>query len=198
GGATTGGGGGAVAGGRGAAPYDVPWWPGGVDRPPAVTIASTLNRTNSVAISANRILRPSAQRYSIATVRPFIHPSSSNRFSKAAVHGAQTTAVAAPKNPMVGSRPVCCARADNGHAVAPPSSVMNWRRLMCFFARSTAPDALSIPLRSDRATRLHVVEGLTSVSMSPAEIPSPLAWPTRSLRHCSQDSVHARRRGPPS
>src|SRR5260370_31443242 len=40
-------------------------------------------------------------------------------------------------------------------------------------------------------------QGLISVSTPPAEIPSPLAWPTRSPRHCSQDLAHARRRGPP-
>src|SRR5262249_16028357 len=89
----------------------------------------TLNRTNSVAISVKRSLRPSAQRYSIATVRPFIHPSSSNRFSNAAVHGAHTAGVAAPKNPMVGSRPVRCARADNGHAAAPRSTMNSRRRI---------------------------------------------------------------------
>jgi hypothetical protein len=31
---------------------------------------------------------------------------------------------------MVGSFPACCARAANGQAAAPPSSVMNSRRLM--------------------------------------------------------------------
>jgi hypothetical protein len=62
-------------------------------------------------------------------VRPFIHPSSSNRFSKAAVHGAHTAGVAAPKNPMVGSRPVRCARADNGHAAAPRSTMNSRRRI---------------------------------------------------------------------
>jgi hypothetical protein len=38
--------------------------------PPDVTITSTFRRTNSPAISAKRSLRPSAQRYSIVTVRP--------------------------------------------------------------------------------------------------------------------------------
>jgi hypothetical protein len=36
----------------------------------------------------------------------------------------------APRNPMVGTFPACCARAMSGHAAAaPPSSVMNSRRL---------------------------------------------------------------------
>src|SRR5262249_16518586 len=42
---------------------------------PPVTMTSTLSRTNSAAISAKRSLRPSAQRYWIATVRPSIQPS---------------------------------------------------------------------------------------------------------------------------
>jgi hypothetical protein len=37
---------------------------------PDVTITLTLSWTNSAAISAKRSLRPSTQRYSIATVRP--------------------------------------------------------------------------------------------------------------------------------
>ena len=51
-----------------------------------VTMTSTLSRTNSAAISAMRSLRPSAQRYSIATVRPSIQPSSRSRCTKASVH----------------------------------------------------------------------------------------------------------------
>ena len=39
--------------------------------------------------------------------------------------------VLAPKNPMVGSLTDCCARATSGHAAAaPPTSLMNARRLM--------------------------------------------------------------------
>jgi hypothetical protein len=37
--------------------------------------------------------------------------------------------VVAPKTPMVGSFPGCCARAATGHATVPPSRVMNSRRL---------------------------------------------------------------------
>src|SRR5262249_37711419 len=51
---------------------------------PHVTITSTLSRTNSLAISAERSLRPSAQRYSIAMLRASIQPSSRNRCTKAA------------------------------------------------------------------------------------------------------------------
>jgi hypothetical protein len=94
-----------------------------------VTITSTFMRTNSAAISAPRSGRPSDQRYSIAMVRPSIQPSSRSRCTKAAVQGLQTEA-SVPKNPMVGSFPGCCARAAIGHAIAPPSTVMNSRRFI--------------------------------------------------------------------
>ena len=104
---------------------------------PDVTMTSTLSRTNSAAISANRSKRPSAQRYSIAMVRPSFHPSSCNRCTKAATHSLPPESVVWPRNPMVGGFPACCARAASGHAAAPPSSAMNSRRftarcLPCF------------------------------------------------------------------
>ena len=95
-----------------------------------MTMTSTLSRTNSAAISAKRSVRPSAQRYSIARLRPSIQPSSRSRCTKAAVHGPQAEGVVVPRNPMVGSfarllRP----RRERPRAAAPPSSVMNSRRL---------------------------------------------------------------------
>src|SRR4029453_6455784 len=42
---------------------------------PCVTITSTLSRINSAMISGERSKRDSAQRYSIATLRPSIQPS---------------------------------------------------------------------------------------------------------------------------
>ena len=72
-----------------------------------VTMTSTLSRTNSAAISAKRSLRPSAQRYSIATVRPSIQSSSRSRFSNAVTHWLADESVAAPRNPMVGSFLAC-------------------------------------------------------------------------------------------
>jgi hypothetical protein len=66
----------------------------------------------------------------IATVRPSIQPNSSRRCTKAACQSLQPERVPAPKNPMVGSFEVCCARAANGHAAAPPSRVMNSRRFI--------------------------------------------------------------------
>jgi len=53
---------------------------------PEVTITLTLRRTNSETISAERSLRPSAQRYTIATVRSSTQPSLRSRCTKAAVH----------------------------------------------------------------------------------------------------------------
>src|SRR5262249_50179987 len=50
---------------------------------PPVTMISTLRRTNSAAISRKRSVRPSAQQYWIATVRPSIQSSSRSRCTKA-------------------------------------------------------------------------------------------------------------------
>jgi hypothetical protein len=89
-------------------------------------MTSTFSRTNSAAISAKRSLRPSAQLYSMATVRASIQPSSRSRSTKAATHWPPTEGVVEPKNPMVGGLPACCARAASGQAAAaPPRSVMN-------------------------------------------------------------------------
>ena len=52
------------------------------------------------------------------------------RATNAANSSPPAAGVRAPKNPMVGSLPACCARAASGHAAAPPSCVMNSRRLM--------------------------------------------------------------------
>src|SRR5262249_50884267 len=61
--------------------------------------------------------------------RPSIQPSSRSRCTKAATRLLSIEG-SAPKNPMVGSFPACCARAASGHAAAaPPSSVMNSRLL---------------------------------------------------------------------
>ncbi len=98
---------------------------------PDVTMRSTLRRMNSAAISAARSVRPSAQRYSIAIVRPSIQPSSRSRCTKAATHWPWVAGVAEPKYPMVGSFADCCARKTSGHTTAaPPTIVMKSRRFM--------------------------------------------------------------------
>src|SRR5262245_10497243 len=95
-----------------------------------VTITSTLSRTNSAAISANRSLRPSAQRYSIVRLRPSLQPNSRNRWTKAAVHSLCAAAVPEPSKPMSAGL-LRCACAASGHtAAAPPSSATNPRRPM--------------------------------------------------------------------
>jgi hypothetical protein len=95
-------------------------------------MTSTWSRTNSAANSANRSLRPSAQRYSIATLRPSIQPSSRSRCTKAAVHCVQFTCVLAPRNPIVGNLPGC-ARATGGPTAADPAIPwMNARRRIAF------------------------------------------------------------------
>src|SRR5262245_29595423 len=93
-----------------------------------VTMTSTLRCTKSATISAERSTRPSAQRYSIATVRPSVQPSSSNRRTKAAVQSRQLDAVLTPRYPMVGSFGCCACPARGLAAAAPPKSVMNSRR----------------------------------------------------------------------
>jgi hypothetical protein len=55
-------------------------------------------------------------------------PSLARSIRKAATQGLDTEGVTAPRNPMVGSFPGCCARAASGHAAAPLSSVMKARR----------------------------------------------------------------------
>jgi len=96
-----------------------------------VTMTSTLSLTNSAAISAKRSPRPSAQRYSIARLRPSTQPSSCSRCTKAATHRFMVEGVLVPKKPIVGSFPTCCARAASGHVVAaPPTTPKNSRRRM--------------------------------------------------------------------
>src|SRR5262245_43273148 len=96
---------------------------------PQVTMTPTLRRTNSAAISPRRSSRPSAHRSSITMLRPSIQPSSRRRCTKAAIHLLSADRVLAPKNPIVFAG--CCARAASGHAAAaPPTRVMNSRRLM--------------------------------------------------------------------
>jgi hypothetical protein len=117
---------------------------GGVE---CVTMTSTLSRTNSPAISAKRSGRPSPQRYSIMMLRPSIQPSSPRRCANAALHGIVVEAVAAPRNPTVGSFPGrCWALAASGHAAAaPPSSVMNLRRLIIRSPRRRGRAASAAP-----------------------------------------------------
>src|SRR5258708_23403787 len=96
-----------------------------------VTMTSTFSRTNSAANSAARSLLPSAQRYSTVRLRPSIQPSSRSLCKKAVTQGPWAADVPEPKNPMIRRFPISCARAASGQTAAPPSSVMNSRRLVC-------------------------------------------------------------------
>ncbi len=96
---------------------------------PTVTMTLTFSSTNSAAIAAKRSL--SAQRYSIATVRPLIQPSSPSRCSKAATSLLHTEGVPEAKNPTLGILAGCCAVATSGRtAAATPSRVTNCRLLI--------------------------------------------------------------------
>jgi hypothetical protein len=67
-------------------------------------------RAHSRHHGGKRSARPSAQRYSIATVRFSVQPSS--RCTNAAVHSKR---VVRSKKLMIGTLPSCCARAASGH-----------------------------------------------------------------------------------
>jgi len=64
-----------------------------------------------LAISAKRSLRPSAQRYSIAILRPSVQPNSRSQSKKAEVHSLCAAGVPEPINPTIGIFRVCCAGA---------------------------------------------------------------------------------------
>src|SRR5262249_1710971 len=69
--------------------------------------------------------------YSMITLWPSRQPSSRSRCTNAATKGPTAEAVEAPRKPILGKFPACCARAASGHATTePPSRVMHSRRLM--------------------------------------------------------------------
>ena len=98
---------------------------------PAVTMTSTLSRTNSAAISAKRSLRPSAQRYSIATVATLDPAEFAQPLHKSGgplALGRRRARTQEPDGRQL--RRLLRARRERPCAAAPPSSVMNSRRLM--------------------------------------------------------------------
>src|SRR5215813_6053228 len=106
--------------------------------PPLVTITATLRETRSWTSSGRRSYRPSAHRNSIATFLPSTKPVSLKPCRKADSIGPSVTGDLPLKYPITGIG--CCARAARGHAAAaPPSSVMNWRRLMSSMGSSPEP-----------------------------------------------------------
>jgi hypothetical protein len=98
---------------------------------PLVTITSTFKRTKSVASSANRSPRPSAERYSITRFCSSMYPRARKLWRNASKFAAFNCIDVVSSTPMRQTLPGCCARAATGHAIAaPPKSVMNSRRLM--------------------------------------------------------------------
>src|SRR5262245_31848002 len=63
----------------------------------------------------------------MAMVRFSIQPSSSRRATKAFVQGLKAVG-SAPRKPMVGSFPACCARAPSGQNVAAPAMALTKSR----------------------------------------------------------------------
>jgi len=143
---------------------------------PWVTMTSTFRRRNSAAISAGPSLRPAAQRYSMTMVRPSIQPSACSRCTKAATHSFAAEAVIAPRNPITGIVG-CCARASSGHAAAPPSTVMNSRRLKSSIGLPSAWRRRSVYRRLNlnapqQRSRSCNAYSITSI----AKAPGPQAW----------------------
>ena len=91
-----------------------------------------------------------AQRYSIATVRPSIQPSSRRRCTKAAVHRLMADDASRPRNPMVKSLTGCWAYAANGHAAARPRAFATMR-LMTRSNLTRCSTGISVPRASPQA-----------------------------------------------
>src|SRR5262245_59911911 len=176
---------------------DVACFAARTDAVPQVTITSTFSRTNSAAISARRSLRPSAHRYSIATVRPSIQPSSRNRSTRAATHWLAAEGVAAPRKPIVRYLPSCCALAAIGHAAAaPPSSVMNSRRRIIRLACRLEPEMvqLSFNLVPSQSEHLSPIRTSSAALLAGPRAYSPVESSAQSLRYAGTRPDRQRRR----
>src|SRR6516162_11078346 len=103
-------------------------------------IVALWRRTRSAANAGNRSFWSSAQRYSIATLRPSIKPASAKPRRNAASGAAYPSAVVAQRNPITGIV-ACCARTASGQAVANvPITLKRSRRRIAFIkALKTAP-----------------------------------------------------------
>ena len=99
---------------------------------PSVMSRSGDVATNFAAYLRNKFSSPSLQRYSRSTFCPVIHPSACRPDSSATRSARDCGSLSGTiiKSPIRRLRPGCCARAASGHpAAAPPTSVMNSRRL---------------------------------------------------------------------
>jgi hypothetical protein len=88
-------------------------------------------------------LWPSAQRYSIVTLRPSTKPVSFRPRRKARRRLANRSGVSPPRNPITGIAS-CCARAASGHAAALPSMAMNSRRFSRWNRMRSPPDCAGL------------------------------------------------------
>src|SRR5262245_10562044 len=95
--------------------------------PPAATSTATWRLTSSAARAGNRSYSPRAQRNSMTTFLPSVRPPSPKPLWKAATTVMESSGPRLLMNPITGIAG-CCAYAPSGHAAAPPSRVINWRR----------------------------------------------------------------------
>src|SRR5262249_41349306 len=113
--------------------------------PPVATSTFTRRCTNSAANAGSRSYSPRAQRYSMVTFWPSKKPASPRPLRNACNTGPVSSGERALKNPISGFDD--CARAENGQAaVAPPSNLMNSRRLI---ATPDAQDAAWYRVKRD-------------------------------------------------
>ena len=101
-------------------------------------MASGASVTNSDACARKRSASPAPQRRSMRTLRPTAQPASCSPCRNAARRACPSASSAARfmSTPMRLTFSRDCARAASGHAAAPPSSVMNSRRLTLPLIRS--------------------------------------------------------------
>src|SRR5262249_39764403 len=118
-----------------------------------------------------------AQRYSTATLRPSIYPASFSPLRNAVTKNVYPPGDVLLRNPTTGIVG-CCARAASGHVAAPPSSVMNERRLMGTLVRLRAAHYHAVAevrrCASQQKLRANVADGSTAYSKligSPGERP---------------------------
>jgi hypothetical protein len=110
----------------------------------------TRRRTRSAAISGSRSSWPSAQRNSIATLRPSTKPDCARPWRNPSSILALRSGEPVCRKPITGIA-TCCARAASGHAAAaPPSAAINFRRPILtgiYPFRARLPTERTIPRR---------------------------------------------------
>ena len=97
--------------------------------PAPAQMTAALRLTRSAAMAGSRSNWPSAQRYSMATLRPSAKPASPRPRWNPTMRSVHCAADTPCRTPITGTAG-CCARAASGPASVPPSSVMNSRRFI--------------------------------------------------------------------